>query len=315
MRMGQRAHIVRRVLQMIPTIMVLVILVFFMIRLIPGDPAVTMLGVNATPDRVKELHEHLGLDKPLIVQLVIFVGNLARGDLGNSLLVRVPVIDLVKQRLPLTLFLVAYAMLLALLMTLPLALLSVIKRGSIIDQFVRGFSMTMIATPGFWIGILLLILLGVKVHLFPVGGAGTSPRDWPYHLFLPALTLALHVAAVLTRNLRDSLLTMMQSEHVLVARAKGLGARGVMLGHVLRNAMISTVTLFGLYVGYLVGGSVIIESVFALPGMGSMIVQAILGRDYQVVQGFTLIYAILVSVVYLLTDIAYSFVDPRVSLS
>ena len=126
----------------------------------------------------------------------------------------------------------------------------------------------MIATPGFWIGILLLILLGVKVHLFPVGGAGKSPRDWPYYLFLPALTLALHVAAVLTRNLRDSLLTMMDAEHVLVARAKGLDARRVMLGHVLRNAMISTVTLFGLYIGYLVGGSVIIESVFALARHG-----------------------------------------------
>lgn len=313
--MGQRAHIFRRLLQMIPTIVVLVLLVFFMIRLIPGDPAVTMLGVNATQERVQELHHHLGLDKPLIVQFGIFVANLAHGNLGTSLLVRVPVLDLVRQRLPLTLFLVGYAMVLALLMTLPLALLAARKKGGIADQLVRGFSMTMIATPGFWIGILLLILLGVKVHMFPVGGAGKSPRDWPYYLFLPALTLALHVAAVLTRNLRDSLLTMMEAEHVLVARAKGLGTRGVMVGHVLRNAMISTVTLFGLYIGYLVGGSVIIESVFALPGMGSMIVQAILGRDYQVVQGFTLIYAILVSVVYLLTDIAYSFVDPRVSLS
>lgn len=313
--MGQRARIFQRVLQMIPTIIVLVLLVFLMIRLIPGDPAVTMLGVNATPERVQELHQHLGLDKPLVVQLGIYVANLAHGDLGNSLLIRVPVIDLVRQRLPMTLFLVAYAMLLALLMTLPLALLAVRKRGGIADQIVRAFSMAMIATPGFWIGILLLILLGVKVHIFPVGGAGKSPRDWPYYLFLPALTLALHVAAVLTRNLRDSLLTMMDAEHVLVARAKGLDARRVMLGHVLRNAMISTVTLFGLYIGYLVGGSVIIESVFALPGMGSMIVQAILGRDYQVVQGFTLVYAILVSVVYLLTDIAYSFVDPRVSLS
>lgn len=313
--MGQRAHIFRRLLQMIPTVIVLVLLVFFMIRLIPGDPAVTLLGINATQDRVQELRQHLGLDKPLIVQLAIYVRNLAHGDLGNSLLVRVPVLDLVRQRLPLTLFLVGYAMVLALLMTLPLALLAVLKKGGIVDQLVRGFSMTMIATPGFWIGILLLILLGVKIHVFPVGGAGKSPRDWPYHLFLPALTLALHVAAVLTRNLRDSLLTMLEAEHVLVARAKGLGARRVMVGHVLRNAMISTVTLFGLYIGYLVGGSVIIESVFALPGMGSMIVQAILGRDYQVVQGFTLIYAILVSVVYLLTDIAYSFVDPRVSLS
>ncbi len=300
---------------MIPTIIVLIFLVFMMIHLIPGDPALTILGIEATPAKIQDLHAHLGLDKPLIVQLGIYAGNLAHGDFGRSLLVRAPVLDLVRQRLPLTLFLVAYAMLLSLVMTLPLALLAAVRKGRMADQFVRGFSMAMIATPGFWIGILLLILLGVKFHIFPVGGAGTSPKDWPYYLFLPALTLALHVTAVLTRNLRDSLLTMMDAEHVLAARAKGLNATRVMLRHVLRNAMISTVTLFGLYIGYLVGGSVIIESVFALPGMGSMMIQAILGRDYQVVQGFTLIYAVLVSVVYLLTDIAYSFVDPRVSLA
>ncbi len=313
--MAQRAHIIRRLLQTIPTLMVLVLLVFLMIRWIPGDPAVTMLGIQATPERVKELHEHLGLDKPLLVQLGIYVANLSHGDLGNSLIVRVPVMDLVKQRLPLTLFLVAYAMVLAVVMMVPLALLAALKKGSIFDQFVRGFSMTLIATPGFWIGILLLIVLGVKLHIFPVGGAGKSPADWLYYLFLPALTLAMHVAAVLTRNLRDSLLTIMNAEHVLAARAKGLSGTRVILNHVLRNAMVSTVTLFGLYLGWLVGGSVIIESVFALPGMGSMMIQAILGRDYQVVQGFTLIYAILVSAIYLLTDIAYSFVDPRVSMS
>jgi peptide/nickel transport system permease protein len=313
--MGQRAYILRRLVQMIPTILVLVFLVFMMIHLIPGDPALTILGIEATPAKVEELHRHMGLDKPLVVQLGIYASHLVHGDLGNSILVRAPVIQLVRDRLPLTLFLVAYAMLLALLMTLPLALIAALRRGSWADQFVRGFCMSMIATPGFWIGILLLILLGVKIHVFPVGGAGKSPRDWPYYLFLPALTLALHVAAVLTRNLRDALLTMMNAEHVLAARAKGLSATRVMLGHVLRNAMISTVTLFGLYIGYLVGGSVIIESVFALPGMGSMMVSAILGRDYQVVQGFTLIYAVLVSVVYLLTDIAYSFIDPRVSLA
>jgi peptide/nickel transport system permease protein len=313
--MSRGTYILNRLLQMIPTIVVLLLLIFLMIRLIPGDPAVTMLGIQATTDRVEELRHHLGLDQPWPVQFAIYVGNLARGDLGTSILVRAPVSDLVKQRLPLTLFLVAYAMLLAVLMIVPLGLLAALKRNRLIDQMIRGFSVLMIVTPGFWIGILLLILLGVRLPIFPVGGAGRSPADWPYYLFLPALTLALHVAAVLTRNLRDALLTTMNSEHVYVARAKGLGPTRVLLNHVLRNALISTVTLFGLYVGWLVGGSVIIESVFALPGMGSMMIQAILGRDYQIVQSFTLIYAILVSLVYLLTDVAYSFVDPRVSLS
>lgn len=313
--MGRGAYILNRLLQMIPTVIVLAILVFLMIRLIPGDPAVTMLGIEATPDRVHELRQHLGLDQPWPVQFGIYARNLARGDLGRSTLVRAPVGDLVRQRLPLTLFLVAYAMILAVLLILPLAVLAALKKDRLVDQIIRGFSIALIVTPGFWIGLLLLILLGVKFPVFPVGGAGRSPADWPYYLFLPALTMGLHVAAVLTRNLRDALLTTMQSEHVLVARAKGLRATRVMLNHVLRNAMVSTVTLFGLYLGWLVGGSVIIESVFALPGMGSMLIHAILGRDYQVVQSFTLIYAILVSLIYLLTDIAYSFVDPRVTLS
>ena len=313
--MGRSAYILNRLLQMIPTVVVLAILVFLMIRLIPGDPAVTLLGIEATTDRVQELRQHLGLDQPWPVQFAIYARDLARGDLGRSTLMRTPVMDLVKQRLPLTLFLVAYAMVLAVLMILPLAVLAALKKDRLVDQIIRGFSILMIVTPGFWIGMLLLIVLGVKFSVFPVGGAGRSPVDWPYHLFLPALTMALHVAAVLTRNLRDALLTTMRLEHVLVARAKGLREVRVVLNHVLRNALVSTVTLIGLYLGYLVGGSVIIESVFALPGMGSMLVHAILGRDYQVVQGLTLVYAILVSLIYLLTDIAYSFVDPRVTLS
>jgi peptide/nickel transport system permease protein len=312
--MGRRAYIVSRLLQMVPTILVLVFVVFLMIRLIPGDPAITMLGIQATPDRVEELRHHLGLDRSLPVQFGIFVRDLARGDLGDSIVVRTPVADLVKQRLPLTLFLVAYAMTLALVITIPLAVTSALKRDTIIDQVIRTFSVVMISTPGFWIGLLLLILLGVKVSIFPVGGDGDGFFGRLHHLFLPALTLALNVAAVLTRNLRDAMLTTMTAEHAVVARAKGLRQTQVLVTHVLRNAMISTVTLFGLYIGWLVGGSVIIESVFALPGMGSMMVIAIMGRDYQVVQGFTLVYAILVSIVYLLTDIAYSFLDPRVSL-
>lgn len=312
--MGRRAYIVSRLLQMVPTVLVLVIIVFLMIRLIPGDPAVTMLGVQATPERVEELRHHLGLDKPLPVQFGIFVRDLLHADLGDSIVVRTPVAELVRHRLPLTLFLVAYSMTLALLITVPLAVIAALKRDTLIDQIIRTFSVIMISTPGFWIGLLLLILLGVKTSVFPVGGDGEGFVGRLYHLFLPALTLALGVAAVLTRNLRDAMLTSMTAEHAVVARAKGLRPTQVVVTHVLRNAMISTVTLFGLYIGWLIGGSVIIESVFALPGMGSMMVIAIMGRDYQVVQGFTLVYAVLVSLVYLLTDIAYSFLDPRVSL-
>lgn len=312
--MGRAAYVVNRLIQMIPTIVVLAVLVFLMIRAIPGDPAVTLLGVQATPDKVAEMREHLGLNKSVPVQFGIFVKQLLHGDLGTSIVVEEPVSTLVRQRLPLTLGLVAYAMILALLITIPLAVLAAVNQGKLIDQLIRGFTVLGISTPSFWIGILLLILLGVKIQIFPVGGVGNGFFENIKYLFLPALTMALGVSAVLIRNLRDSILSMLASEHVTVARAKGLRPQVVMMRHVLRNALISTITLLGLYLGWLVGGSVIIESVFALPGMGSMLISAILGRDYSVVQGFTLVYAVLVLLIYLLTDLAYSFVDPRITL-
>jgi peptide/nickel transport system permease protein len=312
--MGRAAYVINRLVQMIPTIIVLGVLVFLMIRAIPGDPAVTLLGVQATPEKVAEMRDHLGLNKSIPVQFGIFVKQLAHGDLGTSIVVQEPVATLVRQRLPLTLGLVAYAMIIALVITIPLAVIAAVNQGKLIDQLIRGFTVLGISTPSFWIGILLLILLGVKIQIFPVGGIGNGFFENIKYLFLPALTMALGVSAVLIRNLRDSILSMLASEHVTVARAKGLRPQVVMMRHVLRNALISTITLLGLYLGWLVGGSVIIESVFALPGMGSMLISAILGRDYQVVQGFTLVYAVLVLIIYLLTDLAYSFVDPRITL-
>lgn len=312
--MGRGAYILNRLVQMIPTLIVLAVLVFLMIRAIPGDPAVTLLGVQATPAKVAELRSHLGLDKPLPVQFVIFVEQIFHGDLGRSMLVQEQVSTLVKQRLPVTLSLVVFSMIIAIFITVPLAIVAALRKDGIADQIVRGYTILGISTPSFWIGIVLLIVLGVKLNLFPVGGIGKGPIQNIRYLFLPAFTMSLGVSAVLIRNLRDAILATMNSEHVTVARAKGLRARAVIMRHVLRNAMISTVTLLGLYLGWLVGGSVIIESVFALPGMGTMMISAIMGRDYQVVQGFTLVYGVLVLVIYLLTDVAYSFVDPRITL-
>jgi peptide/nickel transport system permease protein len=312
--MDRIVYIVNRMLQMIPLVLVLSVLVFFMIHLIPGDPVMKILGIQARPEQIQEMTKHLGLDKPLWVQFSVFVRNLTRGDLGTSVIAQIPVSDLIKQRLPLTLFLVAYSMSLAAIITVPLSLLAALKRDSLLDQIIRTACVAMMATPGFWIGILLLILLGIKIPIFPIGGAGNTFTERLYYLFLPALTMSLQVAAVLIRNLRDGIISTLSSEHVVFARIKGLRARLVLTKHVLRNSMISAVTLFGLYIGWTVGGSVVIESVFALPGLGHGMVMSILGRDYPAVQGFTLVYAILVSVVYLITDITYSFVDPRVTL-
>ncbi len=312
--MGRGAYMLNRLIQMIPTLIILAVLVFLMIHAIPGDPAVTLLGVQATPAKVAELRSHLGLDKPLPVQFAIFVKQIFHGDLGHSILVQQPVSTLVKQRLPVTLSLVVFAMVLALVITIPSAVIAALRKDGIVDQFVRGYTILGISAPSFWIGLLLLILLGVKFNLFPVGGIGKGPLQDIRYLFLPAFTMSLGVSAVLIRNLRNAIIATMGSEHVTVARAKGLRGSTVIMRHVLRNALISTVTLLGLYLGWLVGGSVIIESVFALPGMGTMMIAAILGRDYQVVQGFTLVYGVLVLVIYLLTDVAYSFVDPRITL-
>jgi peptide/nickel transport system permease protein len=312
--MNRRGYIAGRLAQMAVTLAVLAVLVFYMIRLIPGDPVLTMLGIQATPDAVAQLRHQLGLDRSVPVQFGIFISGLFHGDLGNSILARVPVMQLVRQRLPLTLFLVTYAMILATLITVPLGVAAALRKDSAVDQAIRGFSVFWISTPSFWVGILMLIVFGVRFGWFPVGGGGQTFAQHVYYLFLPALTMGLGVSAVLTRNLRDAILSILSAEHVVVARAKGLPGRRVVLRHVLRNAILSTVTLLGLYIGFLVGGSVIIESVFALPGMGSEMVAAILGRDYQVVQGFTLVYAVLVSLVYLLTDVTYALIDPRVAL-
>jgi peptide/nickel transport system permease protein len=312
--MDRTTYIIGRLLQMVPTILAITLATFLLIHLIPGDPVRLILGIRARPETVAALTAKLGLDQPLSVQFSIFLKNLARGDLGDSLVYRVPVTELIKHRLPLTLFIVGYSAILSLALTVPLSFLSALKKDSIIDQIIRGVVISLMAAPVFWIGIVLLILLGIRVPIFPIGGVGQNLAEQLYYLFLPALTLGLGLTGVLTRNLRDGIIEILTADYVAFARAKGLRERLVLTRHVLRNAMVPTVTLLGLNIGWMIGGTVVIESVFALPGMGFAMVQAILGRDYTVVQGFTFVFGILVSVVYLITDIVHSFLNPRATL-
>lgn len=307
-------YIVGRIFQAIPTIMIITILVFFMIRIIPGDPATVMLGMKATPERVEALTRYMGLDKPLLTQFVIFLQNIFKGQLGDSIILRTPVTQLIVNRLPLTLFLAFYAILISVLVSVPLSLGLALTKDSWFDQAVRGVLMTMLSTPSFWFGIILLILLGVKIPIFPVGGVREGFVNRLQDLFLPAVTLSLHMTAVLTRNLRDNIISILQSEHIVFAHAKGLQDRIVFVRHVLRNASISGITIVGLYMSWMVGGSVVIETVFAIPGMGYTMIQGIMGRDYIVVQGLTLVFGIMVSAIYLINDIVYSLLDPRVTL-
>ena len=312
--MDKVTYIIGRLLQMIPTVIVITVLVFLMVRLIPGDPAAIYLGIRATPATIAELDIRWGLDKPIYVQFGVFVLKLLKGDLGDSLISRQPVLDVIKMRLPLTLFMAAYGAIIAIIFAVPLSLLAALNKDKWIDQIIRAFFVTILSMPGFFIGILLLIVFAVKLHLFPIGGVGATFPAKLRDLFLPSLTLGLGLMAVLGRNLRDGIISTLRSEHVVFARAKGLSERLIMSRHVLRNAMVSGLTILGIYLSWLVGGAVIIETVFAVPGVGYTMVQAILARDYATVQALTLTFGILVSLIYLLTDVVYSFMDPRVSL-
>jgi peptide/nickel transport system permease protein len=307
------SFIARRLLQLIPTLAFILIVVFVLVRLLPGDPASAILGDRALDADVERINRELGLDKSLPVQFAVFVKSVATGNLGNSISLKVPVTQLIAQRLPITVMLTVMAALIAVAMAVPLAFLAALRRDQAADAVIRGAFQVGLSMPVFYIGLILLTVFGARLGWFPVGGYGDGFLDHLYHLFLPAVTLALSLSAILMRNLRSAIIGVVDAEYVLFARAKGIRPRLVLLRHVLRNALISTVALFGLSIGTLLGGAVITESVFAIPGAGRLMVDSIYGRDYPVVQGLTIALAVLVSLTFLLTDLVQAWLDPRVS--
>ncbi len=299
---------------MIPVLLGISLVVFLMLHLIPGDPALMMLGTKATPEAVAKLHVRLGLDKPLVIQFLSFLGNLLKGNLGDSYFYNQPVLSLILSRLAPTLFLVGYAAILLALLSVPLAVLTALRRNSWIDQLVRALSVLTLGMPTFWLGILFLMLFSLRLRLFPVSGWGEGFAGHVYHLFLPALTITLGIATIVIRSLRATILETLSADYIRTARAKGLTRRQVFTKHVLRTSLIPAVTLFGLNIGYLIGGTVLVETVFSIPGIGLLLVSTIFARDYPMVQGITLMLGILVLLINLATDITYSYLDPRVSL-
>jgi peptide/nickel transport system permease protein len=297
---------------MIPVLIGVTIIVFLMVHLIPGDPAAAMLGDQATDVSVARVHKELGLDKPLYEQYFYFMRNLAELKLGDSIKFRVPVSSILFERLQVSLSLVAVTVLLTIIISLPLGILAAIKKDSILDNIVRSTLMVTMVMPSFWTGIILILLFSIHFRLLPVSGYGSNPVQHLVHLILPALTISLGLAPILIRSLRTSILDTFRSDYIKTARAKGLEERSVMTVHVLRNALIPTVTLLGISIGFLMGGTVIIEKVFSLPGAGSLLIDSVSARDDPVVQAATLIFALLVILVNLATDIIYSFIDPRV---
>jgi len=300
---------------MVPVLLGVTIIVFTLIHLIPGDPASAMLGENVSDAAVARVNKQLGLDKPLYVQYFYFIRNLAELNLGNSTKFRVPVSSLIFHRLGVSLSVVAMTIILTIIISLPLGVLAALKKDSLLDNIVRSTLMVTMVMPSFWVGIILILFFSIRLRLLPVSGYGTNPIDHVKHLILPALTISLGLAPILIRALRTSILEIMQTEYVKTARSKGLEERAVITVHVLRNALIPTVTLLGISVGFLMGGTVIIERVFSLPGAGALLIDSVSARDYPVVQAATLIFAFLVILVNLTTDIIYSFIDPRVRYS
>ena len=306
-------YVGRRLLQMIPVILGVTVLVFFMIHLVPGDPARTILGNQATPARVALVRHSWGLDKPVYVQYWKFMGRVAHGNLGDSLFYGVSAGHLVLQRLPVTLWLIVLSAVFAICIAVPLAAIAATKADRAPDHVVRAVPLIGLGFPAFWLGIVLLLIFGLHFgRLFPVGGYGQGFLGHLHSMILPALTVALGLAPILIRSLRASLLEVLESEYVATARSKGISEKRVLRKHALRNAIISTVSVLGVNIGYLVGGTLIIEQVFALPGIGQLMINSIFQRDFPVVQAVTLVFAVMVVLVYLLTDVAHALLDPRV---
>ncbi|SHG15658.1 peptide/nickel transport system permease protein [Desulfacinum infernum DSM 9756] len=307
-------YVVRRILQSIPILFVVLTLVFVVVRVLPGDPAVAALGDYASKEAVEALREKMGLNAPLWLQYIRFLGSLARGDLGISAITGYPVAQQVVKVLPHTLELTFCAIVFGYLLGIPLGISSAVKRNTFVDYFNRVFSLLGLSVPAFYLGILLILLFCIQFPLFPVVGAGdfSRPVENLRHLFLPGLTLGLLMTAYVTRMTRSSILDTIREDFVRTAYAKGVAERVVLYKHVLRNAMIPIVTLGGLYAVVLIGSSVMVEIVFSRPGLGKLMVGAIKQRDYTTLQSVMVIYAVIVVMINLAIDLIYGLIDPRI---
>lgn len=305
----------RRLLLAVPVVLGVLTISFFLMRLAPGDPARNALGDKAGEAAVAALRHAWGLDKSLPAQYLSYLGGVATGDLGQSLYFRSPISELLGQRLPVTLALIVLAAIMAVLISVPLASATASRPRGITAHVARILNAVLQGSPPFFVGGVLLLLLGVKIAIFPAGGYPEDLGGRAVALVLPALTIALSIVPLLTRGLRAAMTESLSSEYVSFARSKGLSDRAVRGRYVLRNAAVSGVSIIGIQVGALASGALVVEQVFAIPGMGSMLMSGILNRDYLVVQGCTLVFGLLVVAVFLLTDLAYARLDPRARLA
>jgi len=307
-------YTIRRILLAIPILLIVLTIVFLLVRVAPGDPAIAILGDYATKEAVEALREKMGLNAPLWLQYLRFLGDLFRGDLGKSMISGMPVTAQVAHDLPYTLQLTLSGIIFGALFGVPLGILTALRRNKLADYLGRTFSLAGLSFPTFYLGILLLLLFSIKLGLFPVIGGGDihDLKDNLYHLFLPALTLGLIMTAYVTRMTRSAILNVLNEDYVRTARSKGLKERIVIYKHALKNALIPIISVIGVYSIVLIGGSIMVEIVFSRPGLGKMMVGAMQQRDYITLQSIMVIYSGFVVLINLLTDLTYGLVDPRI---
>lgn len=333
------AKVIERILIMIPIVIGVAVIVFLFMRLMPGDPVDIMMGQGGavSAGEMAKLREEFNLDKPLIVQLGIFLQDLLRGDLGNSYVQRKPVVEIIMQRLPATFELALGGLIISLVIAFPIGIISAVKQNTWLDRVSMGGAFVGISMPAFWLGIVLLLLFSVQLQWLPVQGRvdhsvylqevtgfyvldslltgnREALKSSIRHLILPSITLGVPMMAVVARVLRSSMLETLRADYVTLARAKGASENKVVLRHALRNALIPTITVVGLQIGVLLGGNMIVETVFSWPGLGRTVVSAIFERDFPLVQGAVMIYAFIYVLTNLIVDIVYTYLDPKIQL-
>ena len=312
--MHRYRFILYRPIQLLPVLIGISIITFVLVRSIPGDPVRALLGARGTPESIVRIRAQFGLDEPLWTQYFYFIENLFQGEMGRSILYKIDVLELIATRIEPTLALVGGSVLLALLIAVPLAAIAAKYRGRLIDHVIRMVSTAGLGFPAFWLAIMLILLFSVQLDLFPVAGYGKTFGEKLHHMILPWLTVALALSAVLTRNLRASILAELHSDQATAARARGLPESIVFWHHVIPNSLIPTVNLLAINIGWLISGTVVIESVFAIPGMGQLLVRGIFTRDYMVVQGVAMTFACTTVFVNFMADVLTVTIDPRVNL-
>lgn len=310
-------YLFKRLLSTIPVLFVVSLVIFFIIHITPGDPAATILGIEATPEQIEQLNEEMGFNRPVYEQYLSWVGGIFKGDLGDSIFMKQPVTEAIVEHIGPTLSLAIFAQVIAIILAIPFGVIAAYKRGSLTDTTLMSVSLLGLAVPSFLLALILMLIFGVKLQWLPIAGYEPLSNGFFEHiryLILPAISLGTIQAALITRMTRSSMLDVLTVNYIKTARAKGARERSVLLKHAFRNAFLPILTVIGQSFGTLVTGAVVVETIFNIPGMGQLIINSITRRDFTVIQGVVLIVTVLYVVINLVIDLLYGIVDPRVRL-